>query len=56
MSTKRWLLDLIDAEEERVERLLPPSKRTGINYTGYNAEKLMIERARQLVEKGPDEP
>jgi hypothetical protein len=62
MNTKRWLLDLIDADEKltrerfaKSQRDRDPAERAhAASY--YNVRLLTIERARQLVEKGPDEP
>jgi hypothetical protein len=62
MTTKRWLLDLIEYRD-RVVRLAyrvhlagAPPEELYPDRTAHEAELHAIERARQLVEKGPDEP
>jgi hypothetical protein len=58
MTTKSLLLDLLDAEEFRLRNGQDKvAQALGINQAAYKQIKLtMIDRARQLVEKGPDEP
>jgi hypothetical protein len=61
MTTKRLLLDLLDAEEFRIrsgqDKIAQEFGNAISNLAAYNQIKLNdIERARQLVEKGPDEP
>lgn len=60
VTTKRWLLDLLDSEELRVRESIANGvgrDRLGfMTKTEYGDELSDIERARRLVEKGPDEP
>ncbi|MEN6544845.1 MAG: hypothetical protein ABFE07_02290 [Armatimonadia bacterium] len=56
MTTKRFLLDLLDAEELGVKERFPPHRRIGKEYVEFNLSIVEINRARELVEKGPDEP
>jgi hypothetical protein len=61
MTTKRFLLDLIDAEERRVRNGQEENiKMWGESIAGlaaYQQIKLNdIDKARRLVESGPDEP
>lgn len=62
MTTKRFLLDLLDAAEEAMRKKYTdrvdscdPTERFAIS-AYYNPKLCFVERARRLVEKGTDEP
>jgi hypothetical protein len=57
MTTKRWLLDLIDRESDKVRNDYKemPDKATN-DKLAHLSKMNRLRKARQLVEKGPDEP
>jgi hypothetical protein len=62
VSTKTWLLELLDAEEQRIRKIreiqledCDPTNRTGILARMGN-ELARINDVRLLVEQGPEEP
>ena len=56
MTTKRWLLDLIDEEEKRVREDYRMNWKSYEEQKKFDGKILDIDSARRLVEKGPDEP
>jgi hypothetical protein len=57
MTTKRFLLDLIEVREARLRSSYPKRHPQSTFTDEEHEEKLrQCERARRLVEKGPDEP
>ena len=61
MTTKQFILDLLDEKEERVRGAyrcgkIAPGTDSANQRAIFGVTMGQIERARALVEKGPDEP
>jgi len=57
MTTKRWLLDLLVRESDKVRNDYREMPEKGTNDKLAHLSKMhRFRKARQLVEKGPDEP
>lgn len=56
MTTRQWLLNVLDNMDIQVDRDIPPRERTSKWSAIYSNRKRDIEKARRLVEQGPDEP
>lgn len=53
MTTKTWLLDLLDREADKVDLKYAAGK---LDYGDFSTSKTTILRAARLVFEGPEEP
>ena len=56
VTTKRFLLDLLEHEKSQAQSTYSLGKRSSEDYTIYLIRIIAVEKARQLVQNGPDEP